>query len=192
MKKKLCILPVLVLAINVYSQQEMSVKFGVKAGVAFASLKQDYADNSISSNLVMKPGLIFGGFVNIPIDKSMFFQPSLLYVRKGAYEKFQSSRIPIQYNYYELPMDLLYKFKKKPASYFLGGGISPALRSNFLGSYGIKQFDLGFNILTGYLTPTGFSINLGYTYGLLNLSSNKSYISKIQNKYFSLTAGYEF
>lgn len=126
MKKKLCILPILVLAINVYSQQETSVKFGVKAGVAFAALKQDYVDNSISSNSVMKPGLIFGGFANITINKSILFQPALLYVRKGVYEKFQSSRIPIPYNYYELPLNFLYKFKKKPGSYFLGGGVSPA------------------------------------------------------------------
>ncbi len=114
------------LVMNVYSQQETSVKFGIKAGVAFATLKQDYVENSFSSNSVMKPGLIFRGFVNITINKSILFQPTLRYVRKGADEKFQSSRIPIPYNYYELPLNFLYKFKKKPGSYFLGGVVSPA------------------------------------------------------------------
>ncbi len=184
--KKLCsVLPLFLLVMNVYSQQERIVKFGVKAGVAFAALKQDYVDNSSSSNSVMKPGLIFGGFANIAISKSIFFQPSILYVSK-RYDYYNRN------HYLEIPLNILYKAQTKRGIFLTGGGVSPAfILNNYYGNQ-IKQFDLGVNVLVGYQLPIGFSINLGYTYGLLNLSSNKSYISKIQNKYFSLTAGYEF
>jgi len=95
-------------------------------------------------------------------------------------------------HYLEIPLNIHYKAQTKRGIFLSGGGVSPAfILNNYYGNQ-IKQFDLGINILTSYLWPMGFSINLGYTYGLLNLSSNKSYISKIQNKYFSLTAGYEF
>ena len=83
--------------------------------------------------------------------------------------------------------------QEKKGIYFWGGGLSPAIVLNrYLNGSEIKSFDLGINVLAGYQFPMGFSINLGYTYGLLNLSSNKSYISKIQNKYFSLTTSFEF
>ncbi len=184
--KKLCsVIPLFLLVMNVYCQQETSVKFGIKAGVAFATLKQDYIDSSFSSNSVVKPGLIFGGFANIAISKSIFFQPSILYVSK-RYDYYNRN------HYLEIPLNILYKAQTKRGIFLSGGGVSPAfILNNYYGNQ-IKQFDLGIGVLVGYQLPIGFSINLGYTYGLLNLSSNKSYISKIQNKYFSLTAGYEF
>jgi Outer membrane protein beta-barrel domain len=192
MKKILC--GVFLLAvINVYSQSVNKLSYGIKTGLAFANTQKGYNNNS-ASEIKVKTGFMAGGFLNFSLGKSLVFQPALLYVRKGGNEFTGNSySIPFHFNYLEIPLNLLYKSGTGRGTYFLGGGLSPALHLNseYYGSE-IKDFDLGINFLAVYKIPIGFSINLGYTYGLINASSNKGYIKTIKNRYFSITVGYEF
>lgn len=195
MKKKFCAIILFLFTINAYGQPASKVKFEIKLGAAFAKSKIEYTGTDYPYNFNMKTGLVFGGYADFLVSKNIVFQPGLLYVRKGANVANQYSyNEPLYFNYLEIPLNILYRPPSKKGMYFFGVGLSPALRLNNSYNYGnpLKTFDLGINILAGYQFPIGFSINLNYTYGILNVSENKEYISTIQNKYFSLTVGYEF
>jgi hypothetical protein len=192
MKKKFFSVILILAGVCAYSQPGNKLKYGIKLGLAFANTKLDYTD--VSPKIKAKTGFTAGGFVDLPISKSTIFQAALLYVRKGGKEaEVNGYTYPFNYNYLEIPLNILYKSKAGNGNYFLGGGFSPAfhLNSAYYGN-AIKGFDLGINLLASYQTAIGFSINLGYTYGLLNAAGKNDYITKIQNRYFSITAGYEF
>ena len=195
MKNKVLFTSLLFFAANAFSQPGSKIKFGIKLGVALAKSKLEYPDNS-SYKFQTKSRLIAGGYVDFGINKDVVFQPALLYVRKGVRETTQSQYnygSNVLFNYLEIPLNILYSVPAKKGNYFIGGGLSPAIKlNNYLYGDELKSVDLGVNLLAGYKFSVGFSINIGYTYGLLNVSNNKEYASKIQNKYFSLAAGYEF
>lgn len=194
MKKKFYCSILLLLTMNAYRQQASTIKFGIKFGAAFAKNKLEFTNNSVPYNLKTKIGLMAGCYVDFLVNEKMLFQPALLYVRKGAKEQTGYTYSPsLIYNYLEIPLNILYRSPAKNGRYFFGGGLSPAFRfTNHLYGNELKSFDLGANVLAGYQFPMGFSINLGYTYGMLNVSKFKESISKIQNRYFSLPVGYEF
>ncbi|MDN3659310.1 outer membrane beta-barrel protein [Ferruginibacter paludis] len=198
MEKKLCCTAFLFLAINLFGQSPGKVKFGIKLGTAVAKSRVEYNDDNTSTfKYRAKTGLIAGGYIDIAINKTVSFQPAILYVRKGVKEIMQSSQYfygtKMAFNYMELPLNILYASYVKTGNYFIGGGLSPAIKlSDYLYGDELKSFDLGIDVLVGYKSQMGFSINLGYTYGMLNVSDFKNYIKKIQNKYFSIALGYEF
>ena len=192
MKKQLLIFIILLIVINSYGQTESKLKFGIKTGLAFASIKRDY--NNTSSKIKTKTGFTAGGFLDVTLNKNLVFQPALLYVRKGGNEfSGYGYSIPFNLNYLELPLNILYQSSGVNGVYFLGGGLSPALHLNsaYDGNE-VKDFDIGISLLAGYKVPIGFSVNLGYTHGLTNVTSDKEIIKTIRNRYFSITAGYEF
>ena len=194
MKNKFATITLLLFTLNVYSQQAGKVKFGIKLGAVFAKSKIEYTGTDYPYNFNMKTGLSIGGYADFLVSKNFVFQPALLYVRKGAkVTGLYSYNEPLYFNYFEIPLNILYRPAAKKGMYFFGIGLSPAIRLNYYynGSQ-LKSFDLGINALAGYQFPIGFSINLNYTYGIMNVSENKEFISTIQNKYFSLTVGYEF
>ncbi len=194
MKTHICFILFLFCTINSYSQPAYKITHGIKAGVAFADIKMNYVNNSSSPGIKMKTDIVVGSYLNIAANKHLVFQPALLYVGKGTRDSRQDFySYPYKFNYLEIPLNMLYKSQVKNGIYFIGGGLSPAfLLNNKEFRNEIKSFDLGINVLAAYMLPIGFSINLGYTYGLVNLSNNKEYISNIQNRYFSIAAGYEF
>jgi hypothetical protein len=193
MKKLLCFFLFSLFSTGIYSQQG-KIKFGIQMGAAFAKSKMDYVNQAGDPALATKNGFIAGCFLNYTLSDKLIMQPALLYVRKGALQNFQNSfNLSARYNYIELPLNILYKAKTVTGMYLLGGGLSPAFKLNsIISTNEVKSFDLGVNALAMYQFTIGFSVNLRYTYSLLNTSAVKSNFSKIQHKYFSLTAGYEF
>ena len=192
MKKQLFSVILILAVINAYSQPEHKLKFGIRMGLAFANTKLDYYN--VDTRVKMKTGFMTGGFVNFSLSKNIVFQPELLYVSKGGNEFTENGySIPFSFDYLEVPLNILYQSTGGSGTYFLGGGLSPALHLNraYDGNE-IKDIDLGINFLAGYKIPIGFSFNLAYTYGLINATDNKEFIKTIRNRYFSITAGYEF
>jgi hypothetical protein len=193
MKRKISIAILIFLSLNVYGQH-VKVKGGIKGGFTLAKSKLDYAGSYPSQDTKMKVGLLGGGFLNISLKDNLLFQPGLQYVRKGlkmdpGYGDHFYNRT---FNYFEVPLNLLFNAgKNKKSPYFLGTGVSPAFNANRYNGSGLKKFDLGVNLLAEYIFPIGFSINLGYTHGILNVG-NTDYGQSIHNRNFSATAGYEF
>ena len=195
MKKQFYTILFICTTITVFSQQTSSLKFGIKAGIAFSKSNIEVIDTSYSFSSSGKTGIIFGVYLNMPIGSKVYFQPNLLYVRKGYKQTLMSYgdsyNEPI--SYLEIPLNLLYTLPSKINKYSIGAGVSPAFKLNsYYSGDEIKDVDIGLNITGGLIIPIGFSFNLNYTHGLQNVSKNKNYFRKIQNSYLGLVVGYEF
>ncbi len=173
------------------------IRFGVKAGIAIANCQLEYSSTSFAiGNPKSKLGVIGGVFAGILLSKKICFQPELLMVGKGMKENNQSYSYRTDLTYLELPLNLLYRLQNVKGSFFVGGGPAPAIYIGenvfYSGPLYFKKFDFGINILTGYELAIGFSINLHYTHGLLNISDNKTDLPLTKNRCFGLSVGYSF
>ncbi len=171
--------------------QHSGPRLGIKIGTALSEVHVRSADPAYSPEGQMKLGILFGGFANILNGNKVIFQPALLYVKKGWRDDYGYGGYNQPLNYIEVPLNILIKVKPAPRYFYLGTGLSPAFNVTGYGTAGVKTFDLGINALAGYVWPLGFSINFGYTYGLLNANKSAS-TSKIKNRYLAITAAYEF
>jgi hypothetical protein len=207
MKKTLIFLGAMIISTSAFCQPAKSeasetstnkIRFGIKAGVAIANAKVKYNTITMPGNSkpTSKLGAIAGVFARMALSKTACFQPELLMIGKGMKEKNQYYPYRTDLTYLELPLNLLYKPSAPKGSFFIGGGPAPAyyIGDNvfYSGNNRFKKFDVGINILTGYELPVGFSINLHYTYGLLNISRNKTDIPVTKNRCFGLSLGYIF
>jgi Outer membrane protein beta-barrel domain len=172
------------------------IRFGIKAGVAIANLKIDYDPAVTAGDPKFKGGALAGIFLQTPIGKTASFQPELLVIGKGMKENSQNYSYRTDLTYLELPLNLLYKRPSAKGSFFIGGGPAPSFYIGenvfYSGYQGFKKFDVGINILTGYELPIGFSINLHYTHGLLNISQDRTSTPVIKNRCAGLSVGYTF
>jgi hypothetical protein len=174
------------------------ISFGIKAGMAIANCQVKYNTSVMPGNEEPKSKLGFmgGAFATIRLNEKICFQPELLLVGKGMKENNQSYLYRTDLTYLELPLNMLYKPAASKGSFFVGGGPAPAIYIGenifYAGYQYFKKFDFGINILTGYELPIGFSINLHYTHGLLNISENKTDLPLTRNRCFGLSVGYSF
>ncbi len=184
----------IVLSVNVYSQP-LKLKFGLKAGLAAGMSQIEYPDTYPPSNNKMKFGVLGGCFVNMYLNENIIFQPGVHYIRKGLKDDagFGGHFYKKSFNYLEVPLNLLFKFRDKKKPFYVGAGFSPAFKANrYYTGEQLKGFDFGINAIGGYIFPIGVSINLGYTHGILNVTANENNIKSIRNRNFSLAVGYEF
>jgi Outer membrane protein beta-barrel domain len=172
------------------------IRFGIKAGIAIANLKIEYGPAVTAGDPTFKAGALAGVFLQMPVGKTFSFQPELLLIGKGMKEKSQNYSYRTDLTYLELPLNLLYKQSSAKGSFFIGGGPAPAFyigENVFYSGYnGFKKFDVGVNVLVGYELPIGFSINLHYTHGLLNISHDRTNVPVTKNRCAGLSVGYLF
>ena len=182
MKKQIAFVLFLLFSTIVFAQDESrdtepvnKLRFGIKAGAAIASMQVKYRSvpADFSEN---KLGGIVGVLIRTPLKGSLYFQPELLMVGKGYKEKQSGYDSRVDLTYIELPLNLLYKFSTSKGGVFIGGGPAPAFLIGenifYFGNQNSKEFDFGINVLAGYELPIGFSINLNYTHGLVNLTAD--------------------
>jgi hypothetical protein len=173
-------------------EKENKLRFGIKAGMAVANMQSEY--RSVPTYYSdRKLGGMVGILIRTPLGRSLYFQPELLMVGKGYQEQQEFYDARVDLTYIELPLNLLYKSK---GGFFIGGGPAPSFLIGenifYFGNQNSKEFDFGINVLAGYETPLGFSINLNYTHGLLNLTSDTENVTILRNRSFGITVGYLF
>ena len=177
-----------------------TIHIGIKTGIIRANCRVEYASNGTAdpSRPLGKFGALGSFFARMALGKEIYFQPELMITGKGMRRKDQYSThtIPTRLTYLELPLQILYKPAADKAGFFIGGGPSPSLyigNNIFYYGYGsFKKFDFGVNMLAGIEVPSGFSINLNYTHGLVNISRNDVEFSKVMNRSLGLGIGYLF
>ena len=81
---------------NVNAQE---VKFGAKAGVNFANLSGDDADD-----LDSRTSFHIGGVVNIGISEKFAVQPELVYSSQGAKGNFEGVDVDYNFDYINVPV----------------------------------------------------------------------------------------
>lgn len=184
-----------------YSQEPASkVSFGLKGGFGLANISGSFTDENGATFSYSSKSSVFGGLrLFVPAGKNGLFIPEMVVMLKGAREKRSESanppsgyyydyNIPLSMFYVELPLNITYRKATKAGQFFAGGGPSPAINiiEEYLGHTPTKSFDLGINFLAGYQFPIGFSLELNYTHGLMNISSHRNANLKSSNLGFSL------
>lgn len=215
MKKLFLLIAVILLCLNLNAQSsgtpDDGIKFGVKAGVNFASITGDDTDNLSSLT-----GFHVGAVVDIPVSEKFSVQPELLYSTQGAeYSDSDGYDGKFKLNYINIPI---------MAKYYVADGFSiqagPQIGFNtsakdeytgvdpgFNGDSGtddIKDFvkgtDFGINFGLGYEMQTGLNFSARYCLGLSDINDLPSDIDpgfsygdiKNHNGVFQISVGFNF
>jgi hypothetical protein len=110
-------------------------------------------------------------------------------------------------DYIEVPVNVIFWIKAPKGEFFVGGGPYGAVGLNthesmdnqseniyfrlphfdFSKNNGLKRFDYGLNTLAGYKLENGLGLNVGYSYGLINISDYSEYT---KNRGFNISVSY--
>lgn len=178
------------LSYNTYAQK---TTIGIKAGLANSNSTIKYYNTSAQSNKANSEvglSILTGVYCNISMGKNFALRPGVELVGKGNISGYFPGRI----TYVDLPLNILYKVKHAKGNTLVGGG--PVIGIPIGQYHGFSSVnyttDVGINALAGFEFLIGFGINLNYTYGLLNVISGNSTISKVNNRYVGFTLSYTF
>jgi hypothetical protein len=130
------------------------------------------------------------------LNKNWVFRPGLSFITKGANESGTYTGNGLSHPYtsrfnftaIDLPLNIIYKTKAGRGHLLLGGGIVPGL----LTTYSLDKFDVGVNGLAGYEMSNGFSANITYQHGLMNVATNAFYYESLKNRHLGIVLGYRF
>lgn len=191
-----------------------NTRVGLTAGVAIANYNSKVDGNDESGN--SKAGITAGILVDVPIGKSVSFQPALNYVQKGTKDEETfagiTEEVKLNVDCIEVPLNILFNSTSNSGTFFVGGG--PSFGFNLSGKLKyddgtnsesekieigndpdndfIKGLDIGANILAGYRFPNGLFVSAGYNRGLSNLFPGGDSDGKLKSSYFSVKLGWLF
>ncbi|WP_017258929.1 porin family protein [Pedobacter arcticus] len=201
--KKLCILLLSVMVSGASFAQGgdsgSKVKFGIKAGVNFASMTFSSSGISVSPESVTS--FHVGGLVDYSFSEKLSLQPGLMLSGKGFEIEGGGMDISTNLMYLEVPVNVVYKvgglyFGAGPyAAFGLSGKIKAEGEDDEDVKFGngddeLKGTDFGLNFLAGYQLTNGLNFGAGYGLGLSNLSNDGD--AKTKNKVFSISVGFSF
>ena len=212
MKKVLMTLTVAAIATTSFAQS-----FGVQVGGNLASQSYKY-DNSggITISTKSKFGLILGVVAEMPITEAINFRPELNYIQKGSKFTSGTDELTTTLNYLELPLNFVYNAEAGSGNAFfglgpvIGLGLSGTEKSKSSGSESttkvkfdgkdnststddfshLKSIDFGLNLIAGYKFENGVFANVGYAFGLSNISPDNG--GSLKNSGLSIKVGYFF
>jgi hypothetical protein len=205
MKNK--ILLTLFVGISSFTFAQAPMTFGVRAGLSNTGMRGD-AVNNLSTLLDYTNGMVTtsnrtgfyaGGYVNIPLDNMLSFEPGIYYTQKGYDLKGElnvkgleflgaTAKAQLQSQYIDIPV--LLKANLGGFQIFAGPQLSYLMKADLRTTAGV----LGFNLLDKKLDATsqfsrwdagltgGIGINLSkninltasYDYGLQKVDANKN------------------
>jgi Outer membrane protein beta-barrel domain len=176
---------------------------GVRVGFNLATLTSDPPPLA-PLELKTRSGLVAGGFVTLPINNALAFQPEALYSRQGTKYTYSSATGGTELNYIQVP--LLARVRtgvRSPLAVLVGPSlgvriegperISPAFIAG--PDEVFRRFDLG--LATGAVLDVGHVVFDGrYTWGLTNVLKDsiggEPTTDKQKNRVFALSAGLRF
>jgi hypothetical protein len=185
--------------------------FGLNFGPTVSSFREKGEGETYTSG--SQVGFTAGVVADVPLSKSVSFQPALQFTQKGGADKDNIAGYDWKYamtlNYIELPLNFLYKTNSPKTRFFAGGGPSLAFgiggkeKIDVAGEHAegditfgsgdediLKTLDLGANIVAGLEFKRGFTMALNYNLGLNNLENDEGY--NFTNRYIGIRLGYLF
>jgi Outer membrane protein beta-barrel domain len=184
------------------------VEAGLKLGVNFAWLHG--ADTKVwpdmAAGWVMRFGLCGGGFVALPVSKTVAIQAEALVTTKGSKEVGALFEEPYNYSlmitYLEVPVLVRFTILRPNRSarlvFLTGPAFAFKLHSRFtlagehLDFNGVRPNDLGLVFSVGYVIRSQGYTEFRYTAGLNNIIEEGGGPLNIKNGVFSVIAGYRF
>ncbi len=187
------------------------IKFGIKAGMNFASLYGDMNSAGI------RPGVYAGFYARIPVSDKFSVQPEVLYSMQGAdsdnyyywngYWYYESgTEQKYELDYINVPIMVQYEIIKGLRAE-LGPQFSFAVNKkhkfryydrNFNNQYissdkDLNSFDVGLNMGINYELPSGINFAARYSIGFINVNDSNLYGDyDIRNNVFSAGVGFSF
>jgi Outer membrane protein beta-barrel domain len=209
----------ILLTASMQSLFAQAVSFGIKAGLnestaTFTGTTSTFSDLS---------GFNAGVFADIKFNR-LSVEPGIFYTTSGYNSKSiftTDNPAPysfiatgkVAYNYFQVPVNILYHIPAGPLKIFVGAGPywglalsgtrqgtstsngiitnSPSGNITFGSSAGdFSKTDLGVNTIAGITLKNGVLFSVNYGFGLTNISNSTN--SKGENRVLSLSLGYEF
>lgn len=170
-------------AIGLLNVNAQSVKFGVKGGVNFATLRGDNLD------VDNRTGFHFGGVVELKVADKFSVQPELLFTQLGT----SGTQGDLKTSYISLPvMAKYYVFEGfaielgPQASFLVDDELE--LNNGTITDVDIEDFDFGLNFGFGYNFNNGIFFQTRYTLGITAVQENPD----VKNGAFQISLGYQF
>ncbi|CAM1345362.1 porin family protein [Tenacibaculum amylolyticum] len=173
-------------AVSLFSVNAQSVKFGVKAGLNFATVNGD----DVGTNVDPRTGFHAGGVAELKLTDKFSIQPELLFSQLGS----QSEGNKVRLNYLSLPV---------MAKFYLIEGLSVEagpqaslliddkieLVSGATPNVNWEDFEFGLNIGAGYTFNNGLFLQTRYAFGLTSIQEISD---DTRNGSFQVSVGYLF
>ena len=153
-----------------------------------------------------RTGVNIGFDMEIPVVSDIYIQPGLLFTSKVMVSSFLDQEIEHRLNYFEIPLSFLYKPMLGGGNlilgfgpylaYGIGGHKSDKDRNGediyFGKNKDYKPFDMGGNLLLGYMLKNGLFAQFKAQIGLKNIAPEDYEGVIIRNNGFGLSVGYRF
>lgn len=202
--------------------QRKPLKIDVKAGVTFPTINTSNAaiasDGSGLSESKIYPSFYFGATVDIPLNKTILFQPGFTVTGKGTKATYvyylpntaRSGKISL--TYLEVPLNAVVHVSAGSGSVFFGLGpyvayalagsikytftrsdvVNPDKQNiNFGSDQDFNRLDVGGNALVGYKLTSGLNIHAGCSASAINISNSKDTYLKAKNLVYSVGLGFD-
>lgn len=172
----------LLLLTGTFAVNAQSVKFGVKGGVNFATIRGN--DLDVDS----KTGFHVGGVAELKLGDKFSLQPELLYTELGT----KDSDNELTLNYISVPVMAKF-YLLEGFSVEAGPQFSFLVKDELETPVGIlnpqtEDFDFGLNVGLGYNFNNGLFVQSRYTLGVSPIQENPD----VKNGAFQLSLGYQF
>jgi len=209
--KKLMIMAVIGTAAGLCMFQQVSaaqVEGGLKFGVNFAFFRGADVEYFpyLGSSWLMRFGLCGGGFVALPLSKTIAVQAEALITTKGSHESGtlfgddESFTYSLKVTYLEIPLLLRAMTTAHTVQVFFLAGPALGLKlgsrlmrgSEVIPFSGVKSTDLGLVFGIGAVANFGGWYELRYTSGMSKMIEEDGVPLNIKNGVFSLIVGYRF
>lgn len=207
-----CLLSGVAMAQETSGTTKSGIKYGIKAGVNFATISLSGKDVDKEEKDVLKSqtSFLIGGLVDIPVSGSFSIQPGLTLSGKGFKEEYTDKEDNESTNvmYLEIPVNAVYRI----GGIYLGAGPYAAVALSGKNEdsdpetkekiefgndpekdHEIRRGDFGINFLAGYQLQNGINVGVNYGLGLNNVATEYTdYDYKAKNRVFSVTVGFSF
>lgn len=188
-----------------------NTRFGFTAGATFSNYKAEFDGESDNGNTLT--GITAGVLADIPIGKTISFQPAVNFVQKGTKDEqgsgSETEKVKLTINAIEIPLNIVYNAPGNNGNFFIGAGptlafaVSGKAKYEYAGEsisedleFGnsddddLKGLDLGANVMAGYRFPNGVFIAANFNAGLSNLVPGDAEGASLKSHYFGIRLGW--
>jgi hypothetical protein len=209
--KKLFLISVTCMALQ-YTGSAQNARLGITAGTVFSNYSISAEGITIKGK--SRTGLTAGVLADIPIGKSLSFQPAVNFVQYGTtFEEVSgdyTATDKVKINSIEIPLNVLYNLPAGKGRFFVGAGPSLSFhlsgkRNSYDSENGnqpevtlkfgsnadadMKSLNIGANFTAGYVFTNGLFISACFNAGLSNLEPDSEDAST-KSHYFGIRIGF--
>lgn len=192
--------------------------YGIKAGLAFSTIKED--PGFLNIRMQLKPGLQIGAFLDLQLQRNLRLRPAIQLTQKGYKSRLTNLQPLIEWKrnyeitYLELPLEIVLQLPVKPTiNGFIGAGPVLGYALNGRGKTrltetdstgtvsineqtgrnpfdeGLTRLDFGASVTAGVRVKK-ILININYNHGFRDIADKNLTFITVKTRSFSLNFSY--